>query len=67
MELQEFLTCMNAGEKVVGGSQAHQYMVDLAFEAMKITAILNQGYHSPEEIRSIFSDLTGQELSLIHI
>ena len=30
--------------------EAHQYMVKLAFEAMKVTAVLNQGYHEPEEI-----------------
>lgn len=41
---------MNAGKKVSGGSEAHQYMVKLAFEAMKVTAVLNQGYHEPEEI-----------------
>ncbi len=32
------------------GGLAHQYMVKLAFEAMKVTAVLNQGYHEPEEI-----------------
>lgn len=62
MELQEFFAHMNAGEKVSGGSEAHQYMVKLAFEAMKITAVLNQGYHEPEEIRTLFSRLTGQEI-----
>ena len=62
MELQEFLAHMNAGEKVPGGSEAHQYMVKLAFEAMKVTAVLNQGYHEPEEIRALFSELTGQEI-----
>ena len=36
--------------KVSGGLEAHQYMVKLAFEAMKVTAVLNQGYHEPEEI-----------------
>lgn len=41
---------MNAGEKVSGGSEAHQDMVKLAFEAMKVTAVLNQGYQEPEEI-----------------
>ena len=30
--------------------EAHQHMVKLAFEAMKVTAVLNQGYHEPEEI-----------------
>lgn len=30
--------------------EAHQDMVKLAFEAMKVTAVLNQGYHEPEEI-----------------
>ena len=62
MELREFLDCMNAQKKAAGGSQAHRYMVKLAFEAMKITSVLNQGYHEPGEIRRIFSELTGQEI-----
>ena len=34
-------------------------MSQLAFEAMKITTVLNQGYHEPEEIRTLMEKLTG--------
>lgn len=34
-------------------------MSQLALEAMKITAVLNQGYHEPEEIRALMEKLTG--------
>lgn len=60
MELTEFLEYMNSGKKVVGGSEEHQYMCMLSQEAMKLTAELNNCYRTPEEIRDIFSRLTGK-------
>lgn len=62
MNTQEFLRYMNSGKKVIAGSEAHQYMTQLSFEAMKLTSIINQGYHEPEELRALFSQLTGQPL-----
>lgn len=62
MNTEEFLRIMDSGEKVVAGSEAHQHMIKLSFDAMKITSVINQGYHEPEEIRQLFSELTGQEL-----
>lgn len=62
MELTEFLDYMNSGQKVIAGSEIHQYMTKLAFDAMKITAVLNQNYHDRQEIRSIFSELTGHKI-----
>lgn len=59
MELNEFLAWMNSGKRVVGGSEEHRYISQLAFEAMKITTVLNQGYHEPEEIRTLMEKLTG--------
>ena len=38
----------------------HRVMRRLSFEAMKITAELNFSYHEPEEIRALFSELTGK-------
>ena len=58
----KFLEIMNSGKTVIADTEVHQYMVHLAFEAMKITSILNQGYHEPEEIRSLMEKLTGQKL-----
>lgn len=60
MELCEFLEYMNRQEYIEGGSEIHQYMHILSNEAMKITAKLNNGYHEPDEIRALFSELIGK-------
>lgn len=60
MELQEFLDTLNSGRKVQGGSEIHQYMHHISQEALRITAEINSGYHTPEELRALFSQLTGQ-------
>lgn len=62
MKTEAFLAEMNAGKTVVSGTETHRYMTYLAFEAMKITAILNQGYHAPEEVRHLIEKLIGQKL-----
>jgi len=60
MELNEFLAYMNAGKRVVAGSEAHRYMTKSAFEAMKVTSVLNQSYHEPEEVRKLMERLIGK-------
>lgn len=60
MELQEFLDHLNQGKTVVGGSPAHQFMHQASQEALGITGQLNSGYHTPEEIRDLFSQLIGK-------
>lgn len=62
METGRFIEIMNSGEKIAAGSETHRYMTKLSFEAMKVTACLNQGYHEPEEIRKLFSELIGKEV-----
>ena len=62
MTLQEFLDHMDRGERVVAGSEVHQYMHMLSQEAMKITMELNTSYHTPEEIRELMSRLTGRPI-----
>lgn len=62
MNLEEFLDYMNSGKTVIGNSDVHRYMSELAQEALKLTAELNGSYHTPEEIRSIFEKLTGKPI-----
>lgn len=62
MDTEKFIQTMNNGEYVVAGSEMHQQMVKLSFEAMRITSILNREYHESEEIRKLFSELTGTQI-----
>ena len=60
MSNEEFVKVLNSGKKVIAGSDVHLKMIELSNEAMEITGKLNQGYHTPEEIRSLMSELTGR-------
>lgn len=60
MDLQAFLDHMNSGKTIKGGSEAHLCMCTLSQEALQRTAELNGAYHTPEEVRRIFSALTGR-------
>lgn len=60
MDLQAFLDHMNSGKTIKGGSEAHLCMCALSQEALQRTAELNGAYHTPEEVRRIFSALTGR-------
>lgn len=62
MTTETFIEMMNSGKKILCGSEVHRYMGMLSQEAMKITARINCGYHGPEEIRELFSLLTGREV-----
>lgn len=63
MNLSEFLEHLNSGKTVVAGSETHRYMSILSQEALKLTAELNNSYHTPEEIQEIFSRLTGKPIN----
>ena len=60
MEEYESLEQMRRGQPVLAGSPGHRVMHELAQEALKITAELNNAYHPPEEIRALFSALIGK-------
>ncbi|WP_195984536.1 DapH/DapD/GlmU-related protein [Clostridium sp. D33t1_170424_F3] len=60
MELQEFLDQLNCGDHVVNESETHQFMRMAAFEAMKLTAELNNSYHDLDESRELFARITGK-------
>ncbi|MDO5521136.1 MAG: sugar O-acetyltransferase [bacterium] len=60
MKLQEFLEYLDTGKEVVAGSEVHQFMCQTSIEAIKLTLELNNTFHTPEEIREIFSKLIGR-------
>ena len=59
MDLQAFLDHLNQGKPVQGGGEAHQFMHGVSQEALRITSEINTGYHTPEELRKLFSQLIG--------
>lgn len=60
MDINYFLEQLNRGMMVEGGSEVHRMMHAVSQEALKLTIELNGSYHPPEEIREIFSRLTGK-------
>lgn len=60
MKKQEALECLKNGQMAASGSELHEFMCQLAQDAMKITAELNGGYHEAAEIRRLFSKLIGK-------
>lgn len=62
MEIKEFLEHVKSGEHIETGSELHKIMCDLSDEAMRITCELNSSYHTPKEIRALFSKLIGKQV-----
>lgn len=62
MDIKEFLKRLNNGEYIESGSEMHLFMHNLSQEAIKITTIMNNSYHTPEELRELMSKLTGSKI-----
>lgn len=62
-KVADLITHLDNGESVEGGSFMHQVMYRVSREALKLTAELNNQYHTPEEIREIFSLVIGKSIS----
>ena len=62
MDLNGFLDHLNSGKPVQGGSEVHQFMHQASQQALRITAEINSGYHTPEQLRELFSQLTGKPM-----
>jgi acetyltransferase-like isoleucine patch superfamily enzyme len=60
MQLQDFLDHVDRGGLIEGGSDAHRFMHGAAQEALRTTAELNTGYHTPEQVRALLTRLTGR-------
>lgn len=50
------------GEPIVNGTEAHDFLVRYSNEVLRITAELNGAYHEPDEVRALFSRLTGKDI-----
>ena len=60
MELKDFLDKVDNREMIVWGPEEYKFMANISQEAMKITCKLNNSYNTPEQIISLFSELTGR-------
>lgn len=62
MDKNQFMELIERCEPIVGGTEAHAVLVRYSNEALRITAQLNGSYHEPDEVRALFSQLTGKEI-----
>ena len=62
MNISDFLLHVNNKKPLTADTEIHDFMCRLSQEARKITAALNNSYHTPKEIQDIFSDLTGKPI-----
>lgn len=62
MTIDQLNEYMLSGKMVKGLSAEHRLMHEVSEEARKITAELNCGYRTQEEIRSLMSRLTGRQV-----
>ena len=59
MELQDFLDHVNSGAPIEGGSEEHRLM-DGAAQEFRVTAEINNGYRTPDEVGALLAELTGK-------
>src|SRR3954447_26838632 len=62
MELKDFLAHVDSGAPIEGGSEQHRFMHDAAQEAFRVTAQINAGYRTPDEVRVLLAELTGKPI-----
>lgn len=60
MELEEFLEHVATGGKISAGSESMACCDAMMQDALRITMELNGVYHTPEEVRELFGELTGR-------
>ncbi len=59
---KEFLYYAASGKLIVAGSEIHKSMHSLSQRALRLTANINNSYHSPEGLRELMSELIDQTL-----
>lgn len=62
MNIEEYKHRAALREYIEAGSEMHEIMHRAAAEAQQITAAINGGYHTAEEIQALFSRLIGREV-----
>lgn len=61
-QLTEFLEYMNSGKEIKANSSIHHTMHLLSQEALQITTMINNQYHTPKEIHSLMEELTKRKI-----
>ena len=58
-----FLSHVRRGAPIEAGSERHMFMHRTAQESLRIVAELNNGYRTPDEVRTLLSQLTGKSVA----
>ena len=62
MTIEEYIEFIKTAPCVTAGSEAHECMHRAAEQARRVTCALNGAYHTPEEVRALFSELIGKQV-----
>ncbi|MDE5766207.1 MAG: sugar O-acetyltransferase [Clostridia bacterium] len=62
MNTEQFKEEMKRQAYIVANSEMHLHMHEMAQRARAITVEMSSSYHTPEELRELFSKLTGQKV-----
>lgn len=62
MTAEKLFDYISQGNVLEGHSEYHLKLHELTQEALKLTAEINGRYHTPEELRTIFQELTGRDV-----
>ena len=62
MTTEEFISIMDSGALIPAGGPIHAKMHELSQEAIRITMLINNAYHTHDEIVALMSELTGREV-----
>lgn len=62
MNTEQFKEEMKKQTHITANSEMHLHMHEMAQRARKITVEINNTYHTPEELRELFSELIGQKV-----
>lgn len=62
MTYEDYVQHAARGEYIRAGSKAHCFMHAASQRAIGVTCRINSGYHTPEELRALMSELVGYEV-----
>ena len=62
MNTEQFKEEMKKQTHITANSEMHLHMHEMAQSARKITVEINNTYHTPDELRELFSELIGQKV-----
>ncbi|MDN4476805.1 sugar O-acetyltransferase [Demequina sp. SYSU T00192] len=58
--VRDLVAHLDTGAVLTAGSPLHEVMHHAAQHALRVTAELNSGYRTPDEVRDLLADLTGE-------